>query len=412
MRTIINELFDESKVNALIDGYDGLIRTGVFADTKKGTSNTAYTNELNVLKNFIKNRKTFLLNNSEVKAASPVFYDLNSSVNGSAPTQITEDDQVLVKTRVGFGAGIQSVLLHYAEGFSGTFTVINMNDTGVGGDETAGDGNYSALLPTFSTGTMVRYYVEAVGNDTAKSRTYFPAGAEHQVYFFNVEAKTSSDLKVVINEFMATNTGIIKDEAEETEDWIELYNHTNQDIDLSGYHLTDSPNNLTKFTFGNGIKIKAKDYLIIWADEDGTQGPLHANFKLSAGGESILLLDKNLVILDQVTFGAQTTNLSAARKPNGTGDFVIGEHSFSKNNDSTSSTADLSYMTLKIWPNPANQFIHFESISAPVLIYDLNGRLVINHENPDTVTIDISALSAGMYLVKSGRSIQKLVVLR
>jgi len=412
MRTIINELFDESKVNALIDTYDDLIRTGVFADTKKGTSNTAYTNELNVLKNFIKNRKAFLLSNSEVKALSPVFYDLTHTVNGIVSAQISEDDQVLVKTRVSFGAGIQSVLLHYAEGFSGTFTVINMNDNGINGDETASDGTYSVLLPEFSTGTMVRYYIEAVGNDTAKSRTYFPAGAEHDVYFFNVEAKISSDLTVVINEFMATNTGIIKDEAEETEDWIELYNNTDQDIDLSGYNLTDNRDNLTKFTFGEGIKIKAKDYLIIWADEDGTQGPLHANFKLSAGGESIVLLDKNLVILDQVTFGAQTTNLSAARKPNGTGNFVIGEHTFGKNNDGTSSTQEEASTVLKIWPNPAEQFIYIADTNAPVFIYDLNGRLVILREHYSAEAIDISDLANAMYLVKSGVSVQKLMVFR
>lgn len=412
MRTIINELFDESKVNALIDAYDGLIRSGVFADTKKGTSNTAYTNELNVLKNFIKNRKAYLLSNSEVKAASPVFYDVNYSVDGSLPDQISEDDQVLITANVGFGAGIQSVFLHYAEGFSGTFTLTSMNDNGSNGDQTAGDGTYSVLLPKFNTGTMVKYYVEAVGNDTPKSRTYFPAGAEHQVYFFNVEPKISSDLTVVINEFMATNTGIIKDEAEETEDWIELYNNTDQEIDLSGYNLTDNPDNLTKFTFGEGIKIKAKDYLIVWADEDQSQGPLHANFKLSAGGESIILLDKNMTILDQVTFGAQTTNQSAARKPNGTGDFVIGEHSFGKNNDGTSSTTDFSNTTLKIWPNPANQFIYIADTNAPVYIYDLNGKLVIQREQHGAEEIDISGLSDAMYLVKSGTSIQKLVVMR
>ena len=67
---------------------------------------------------------------------------------------------------------------------------------------------------------------------------------------------------------MATNKSIIKDEAEETEDWIELYNNTDQEIDLSGYYVSDNPDNLTKFTFGEDIKIKAKDYLIVWADED------------------------------------------------------------------------------------------------------------------------------------------------
>jgi CotH kinase protein/Lamin Tail Domain/Secretion system C-terminal sorting domain len=413
MRTIITELFDESKINALIDSYDSLIRAGVFADTKKGTSNTAYTNELNVLKNFIKNRKAFLLANSEVKAASPVFYDLNHSVDGSLPDQIYEDDQVLVTTKVGFGAGIQSVFLHYGEGFSGTFTLISMNDSGSNGDEIAGDGTYSVLLPTFSTGTMVKYYVEAVGNDTAKSSTYFPSGAEHQVYFFNVEPKISSDLTVVINEFMATNTGIIKDEAEETEDWIELYNNTDQDIDLSGYNITDNPDNLTKFTFGEGIKIKAKDYLIVWADEDQSQGPLHANFKLSAGGESIILLDKNMAILDQVTFGAQTTNKSSARKPNGIGDFVIGEHTFGKNNDGTSSVNEVNRAELRIYPNPASEMVWIEnngSSDVSVTVFDIRGSERTQILSKHGSSIALTNLDPGIYILKYGSDYSKLVI--
>lgn len=205
-----------------------------------------------------------------------------------------------------------------------------MSDNGTNGDKLAGDGVFSALLPKFKTGTLVRYYIEAVGNDAAKSRSYTPRGAEHEVYFFNVEAKSSIESNIVINEFMATNTGVITDENNETEDWIELYNKTDTDLDLSGFNLTDNADNMTKFTFANGTVIKANDYLIIWADEDKTQGPLHANFKLSAGGESIILLDQNLVILDQVDFGPQTTNKSAARRPNGTGDFEIGDHTFGK----------------------------------------------------------------------------------
>ena len=119
-----------------------------------------------------------------------------------------------------------------------------------------------------------------------------------------------------------------------------------------------------------------------------------------------------MTILDQVTFGAQTTNQSAARKPNGIGDFVIGEHSFGKNNDGTSSTTDFSNAILKIWPNPADQFIYIADTNAPVFIYDLNGKLVIHREQYGAEEIDISSLSDAMYLVNSGTTIQKLVVMR
>ena len=412
MRTIITDLFDESKVNALITSYDGLIRTGVFADTKKPTSNNAYTNELTVLKNFIKNRKAFLLSNAEVKATSPLMYDTKSSVNGNEQNKVTEDDQVLIESTISFGPGLQAVKVYYAESFSGLFTASTMSDNGINGDKLAGDGVFSALLPKFKTGTLVRYYIEAVGNDAAKSRSYTPRGAEHEVYFFNVEAKSSIESNIVINEFMATNTGVITDENNETEDWIELYNKTDTDLDLSGFNLTDNADNLTKFTFANGTIIKANDYLIIWADEDKTQGPLHANFKLSAGGESIILLDQNLVILDQVDFGPQTTNKSAARRPNGTGDFEIGDHTFGKNNDGTSATTAQESISLNIRPNPADQYIYISNTNTMVNIYDLKGRLVLTTENANSEPIDISGLMQGLYLVKSGTSVQKLVVMK
>ena len=53
------------------------------------------------------------------------------------------------------------------------------------------------------------------------------------------------------------------------EDWIELYNTTNGDINLSGIYLTDNPDNPTKWEFPAGTVIKASSYLTVWADEDG-----------------------------------------------------------------------------------------------------------------------------------------------
>src|SRR5690606_15198097 len=43
---------------------------------------------------------------------------------------------------------------------------------------------------------------------------------------------------------------------------------------------------------------------------------------LAKGGESIRLSGPDLVVMDSVTFGPQTTNRTAARIPNGTGDFT------------------------------------------------------------------------------------------
>lgn len=59
---------------------------------------------------------------------------------------------------------------------------------------------------------------------------------------------------------------------------------------LTGWNLSDKTANPTKWTFPEA-SIPADGYLIVWADEDTAQTSLHANFKLSASGEAVLLSD-------------------------------------------------------------------------------------------------------------------------
>ena len=137
---------------------------------------------------------------------------------------------------------------------------------------------------------------------------------------------------VVINEFAADNT-VIRDPAGDAEDWIEMYNNTSGAVDLSGMYLSDTPSTPAKWPFPAGTTIPAHGFLIIWADNELTEQGLHANFKLSASGESVIFANAEAQVLDSYTFGQQTTNLTMARVPNGTGDFVQGPPTFNATND-------------------------------------------------------------------------------
>lgn len=141
------------------------------------------------------------------------------------------------------------------------------------------------------------------------------------------------DKTVVINEFMAVNYVTAADQDGEYDDWIELYNLTDEEIDLTGYYLTDSKKNLTKWKFPAGTSINAEGYLIIWADGDTTQQGLHTNYKLSSFGERVLILSPEVEILDKVEYDAQSSELAYARVPNGTGDFVWQAATFGYKND-------------------------------------------------------------------------------
>lgn len=139
---------------------------------------------------------------------------------------------------------------------------------------------------------------------------------------------------VVINEVLPKNSQNGSDEDGDYDDWIELYNKANEEVDISGYYLSDSKKNPTKWKFRQGTTIPANGYLIVWADEDSTHASgLHTNYKLSADGENIVLLSPEQEILNLVEYPATLTEQSYARKPNGTGDFQWTLPTFNKTND-------------------------------------------------------------------------------
>jgi hypothetical protein len=140
--------------------------------------------------------------------------------------------------------------------------------------------------------------------------------------------------EIVINEILPKNSQNGSDQDGDYDDWIELYNPANVDQDISGYYLSDSKKNPTKWKIPAGITIKANNYLIIWADEDSTHvSGLHTNYKLSADGENIVLLSPSQEVINMVEYPATVLEQSYARKPNGTGDFQWSVPTFNKSND-------------------------------------------------------------------------------
>ncbi len=139
-----------------------------------------------------------------------------------------------------------------------------------------------------------------------------------------ISAPTFAQLS--INEIMASNSTTVSDNEGQYEDWIEIYNAGSVSINLANYYLTDDPTNLTKWHIPNTSSaettIDANGYLIFWLDNDPEQGSHHVDFKLSAGGEYIALVDTDgTTVLDSTSFGEQTTDISYGRKTDGVGSF-------------------------------------------------------------------------------------------
>ncbi len=133
---------------------------------------------------------------------------------------------------------------------------------------------------------------------------------------------TAAPVAVTINEWMASNTHTIADQHNKFSDWFELYNAGNSPAVLSGYSLANNLLNQNGQVIPSGVTIPAKGFLLIWADDsgpktDGSNGPVHISFKLSAKGESIALFDPNGQQIDAVAFGAQTPDVSEGRSTDG-----------------------------------------------------------------------------------------------
>jgi len=119
---------------------------------------------------------------------------------------------------------------------------------------------------------------------------------------------------VEVHEALAENVTGLTDEAGDHDDWLELKNRGLVDVDLTGFHLTDNPNNPTKWTFPTGTMIRAGGHLLVWADDEPAEGLLHATFKLSGLGESIgLYMPGGLTVVDQFAFGPQRDDESIGR---------------------------------------------------------------------------------------------------
>ena len=213
--------------------------------------------------------------------------------------------------------GIVKATLHHASQPGGQYAAVTMCDDGAHGDGQAGDGVFGAELPAYPVGSLVHYkltYELGIPTDDE------PPPVQN----------TQDDLpldRIVINEFMASNATAVQDPQGDYDDWIELLNVSNEVVDLSGMYLSDSADTPKKWMFPGGTTMAPGGYLIVWADDDTTdQTGLHTNFKLSSGGESILLVDADGManaLIDSVAFGELSPDVSYGRYPDGAGTLLV-----------------------------------------------------------------------------------------
>ncbi|MBE6764811.1 MAG: hypothetical protein E7546_02880 [Ruminococcaceae bacterium] len=144
------------------------------------------------------------------------------------------------------------------------------------------------------------------------------------VYALSITPETSAGSKskypVYITEILASNN-LYPDENGVCCDWIEIYNSSDADIDISNFGLSDNQVNI-RYTFPEGTYIGAGEYLVVYCSDMHGEG--YAPFKISkSGGEDIVFISESNVIIDRIETVETTENCPMIL--NDLGEWTVGQ---------------------------------------------------------------------------------------
>ena len=166
---------------------------------------------------------------------------------------------------------------------------------------------------------MEGYYMKAKILSRTASVVSAAAILGAAVYMPVLDAAADSP-QILINEICTGNTGA-NGNLEGEYDWIELYNPTDNDADISGWKLIKDGSN--EYTFGS-VSVPAKSYTIVFCAKKyaGNESYAHAGYNLSGSGVALALSDGENEI-DTVTVPALDDDTVWARQPDGSADFSV-----------------------------------------------------------------------------------------
>lgn len=205
------------------------------------------------------------------------------------------------------------------------------------------------------------------------------------------ELKEQFITPIRINEVSAENDSYINDLGKKGA-WVELYNTTDQAIDIAGMYLSDNKSKPHKYQFMKNENIntiiRPHGFLIVWCDKKDAINQIHTSFKLNNDDGSILMLTaEDDSWTDIFEYNEQYTNQTYGRYPDGANQMmVMGVSTIGRTN--IKSTYDEPFIT------------DIENISTGEIadinngIYDLQGRKISTRMN----------LPAGIY-IQNGKKV-------
>lgn len=234
-----------------------------------------------------------------------------------------------------------------------------------------------------------------------------------------VKTKTTP---IKINEICASNKTYINDYFEKN-DWIELYNTTDQSIDVAGMYISDNLNKPQKYQIPSDENINTKidplSYLIIWADKLTPINQLHTTFKLDADGGEVILTSERGEWCDTLIYPAHISDYSVGLYPDGGKDLYIMEkqtlaetnivNSYSKlqekSNISNSIVNNISHDNFRLsYHNELIDILCENGGRIKLYIYTTTGLCIKEYNmqlQPKSVSVNIATLPNGIYFIQA-----------
>lgn len=220
--------------------------------------------------------------------------------------------------------------------------------------------------------------------------------------FFSIIASA----QVRLNEIQSSNSSTIADEMGDYDDWIEIYNSSDSEIDIGGLVLKDKVD-VWQIPIGNENTVLApKSYFLLWADDEEHQGLFHTNFKLSASnGEFLgLYLSDSITVIDSLTLPPMSSDQSYSFCDNLIWDFGFTATPLSEN-DCYDAISDQIKQNIIIYPNFTNGIVYIKSPEflnehIQILVFSSSGHMVINQMiKSSRTTLDLNTFSDGIYII-------------
>lgn len=384
----IDEIKDMITPSALADTFKGKDYGFTPNDFFDSYSATGYSNQhvKRGLKEYVNLRNSSLNSFLFFVNAPPIIYSIDFTPTIPLPNQSIE-----VNASGFSNAGISSMIIKYYPQDQANSIDYAMTFNPVAGTMLVEESDrWSGTIPALGENGFGSFQI-FVTDQNSVSQTYPRHGKIH------IQTPEILSDNIVINELLAKNDSIIPDQDGEYDDWIEIYNPTNEQITLTGKYLTDDPDSLMKWQFPSAL-IPSHSFLLIWADNDLAQQGFHTNFALNADGEFLALVaEDGVTVIDSISFGSQSADLSFGRFPDASVAWTFLQPTPQSSNLLTEVKNELiivpSEFSIQAFPNPFNPEVtieyslptgienNFQERKVSIKIFDILGNQVAEFLN-------------------------------